>query len=101
MKPESGRKPARPHQNPRRRRNLMSAFAITRKAIAALTAVLTIVATGDIPAFAAAPPAGNTTTPIQHIVIIFNENISFDHYFGTYPNATNPAGEPPFNARPN
>src|SRR5262249_11717241 len=22
------------------------------------------------------------------------------HYFGTYPNATNPAGEPPFHARP-
>jgi phospholipase C len=30
-----------------------------------------------------------TTTPIKHIVIIFGENISFDHYFGTYPNALN------------
>ena len=26
-----------------------------------------------------------TTTPIKHVVIIFGENISFDHYFGTYP----------------
>ncbi len=32
--------------------------------------------------------------------MIFQENISFDHYFGTYPNATNPAGEPAFHARP-
>ena len=23
-----------------------------------------------------------TTTPIKHIVVIFQENISFDHYFG-------------------
>jgi phospholipase C len=41
-----------------------------------------------------------TATPIQHIVVIFNENNSFDHYFGTYPNATNPQGEPPFTATP-
>jgi phospholipase C len=39
-------------------------------------------------------------TPIQHIVVIFQENISFDHYFGTYPNATNPSGEPAFTALP-
>ena len=25
------------------------------------------------------------TTPIKHLVVIFQENISFDHYFGTYP----------------
>jgi phospholipase C len=37
-----------------------------------------------------------TTTPIKHLVVIFNENISFDHYFGTYPTATNPQGEPYF-----
>jgi phospholipase C len=38
------------------------------------------------------------TTQIQHIVVIFQENISFDHYFGTYPNAGNSAGEPQFTA---
>jgi phospholipase C len=43
---------------------------------------------------------GTATTPavltpvtssqvIKHVVVIFNENISFDHYFGTYPNAAN------------
>ncbi len=42
-----------------------------------------------------------TATPIQHIVVIFGENISFDHYFGTYPNAANPPGEPQFTALPN
>ena len=42
---------------------------------------------------------GTTTTPIKHVVIIFGENISFDHYFGTYPNATNPKGEVKFKAK--
>jgi phospholipase C len=41
-----------------------------------------------------------TTTPIKHVIVIFGENISFDHYFGTYPFATNPRGEPPFHALP-
>jgi phospholipase C len=35
-----------------------------------------------------------TTTPIKHVVVIFGENISFDHYFGTYPNAANTDGTP-------
>jgi phospholipase C len=42
----------------------------------------------------------DTTTPIKHVVVIFQENVSFDHYFATYPVATNPAGEPPFTAAP-
>ncbi len=42
-----------------------------------------------------------TTTPIKHLVVIFQENVSFDHYFGTYPNALNPSGEPAFTARGN
>src|SRR5258708_28566436 len=40
-----------------------------------------------------------TATPIKHLVVIFQENVSFDHYFGTYPFAANPAGEPRFVAR--
>src|SRR3974390_259485 len=28
-----------------------------------------------------------TATPIKHVVGLFQENISFDHYFGTYPHA--------------
>jgi phospholipase C len=34
----------------------------------------------------------NTTTPIKHVVVIFDENESFDHYFGTYPYAANTDG---------
>ncbi|MGC1618716.1 MAG: alkaline phosphatase family protein [Candidatus Acidiferrum sp.] len=41
-----------------------------------------------------------TATPIKHLVIIFQENVSFDHYFGTYPNALNLPGEHPFHAEP-
>ena len=36
--------------------------------------------------------AGDPATPIQHLVVIFQENVSLDHYFGTYPYATNPKG---------
>jgi len=45
-------------------------------------------------------PTTGTITPIQHIVVIFQENISFDHYFGTYPVAKNPQGQPKFTALP-
>ena len=46
------------------------------------------------------PSAGQApVTPIKHLVVIFDENQSFDHYFGTYPNATNPPGQPRFEAR--
>ncbi len=44
--------------------------------------------------------ADETAYPIKNVVVIFQENVSFDHYFGTYPNALNPPGEPPFNAKP-
>lgn len=39
-----------------------------------------------------------TNTPIKHVVVIFQENVSFDHYFGTYPQAANLANEIPFTA---
>ena len=41
-----------------------------------------------------------TTTPIKQIIILFQEDISFDHYFSTYPNATNLPGQPRFVASP-
>jgi phospholipase C len=43
--------------------------------------------------------AMETATPIKHVIVIFGENISFDHYFATYPHATNPEGEPAFHAK--
>ncbi|MDQ8043217.1 MAG: alkaline phosphatase family protein [Solirubrobacteraceae bacterium] len=66
-----------------------------------------IVAAGAIAAgvqFAGADsqtPSNTTTTPIKHVVVLFQENISFDHYFGTYPHALNNPGETPFTALPN
>jgi phospholipase C len=40
-----------------------------------------------------APPTPTTASAaIKHVVVIFQENISFDHYFGTYPNAANNGG---------
>ncbi len=33
-----------------------------------------------------------TNSPIKHVVVLFDENESFDHYFGTYPYATNTDG---------
>jgi phospholipase C len=46
-----------------------------------------------------ATTAADTTTPIEHLVVVFQENASFDHYFGTYPQAANPLGDPPFTVR--
>jgi phospholipase C len=79
-----------------------------KKTIALLLALTTALGPTVMPAFAASKPtakqaqkaAPTTATPIQHLVVIFNENVSFDHYFGTYPVAANPAGEPKFKAAP-
>ncbi len=46
--------------------------------IAALTAVLLAL---GAPAGAQAPP---TTTPIEHLIVVVGENLSFDNLFGTY-----------------
>jgi len=54
-----------------------------------------------VPAFGgASTDNAPTATPIKHLVVIFQENVSFDHYFGTYPHAKNPSGEPRFVASP-
>ena len=66
-----------------------SALPLGTAALAAVLALPTMIRGAD--------PA----TPIQHVVVIFDENNSFDHYFATYPNATNPPGEPQFTPLPN
>ncbi len=48
----------------------------------------------------AAHPAPAPTTPITHVIVLYQENASFDHYFATYPNAQNNAGEQNFAAYP-
>jgi phospholipase C len=52
---------------------------------------------GSAPGLAA--ERSGPATPIEHLVVIFQENVSFDHYFATYPVALNPPGEPRFQAR--
>ena len=84
--------------------NLWKSSDVPRKATAVLLAMITALGPSALPAFAApkaVKTAGSmTATPIHHLVVIFQENVSFDHYFGTYPNATNPSGEPRFKASP-
>src|ERR1700742_3646284 len=80
-----------------------------RKCLAlSLSATLILAGCGSTPLPTVTPAPTATTIPasqaIKHIVVIYGENVSFDHYFGTYPNAANtggtsftPAAGPPTN----
>jgi phospholipase C len=57
-------------------------------------------AAGHTPGAAGHTSGPATATPIKHLVVIFQENVSFDDYFATCPKAANPAGEPAFHAAP-
>jgi phospholipase C len=65
--------------------------------VSALSLIALLVLTGCTGYTPAAPTVTKPTvlTPvtsaqvIKHVVVIFDENVSFDHYFGTYPNAAN------------
>jgi phospholipase C len=86
-----------------RKRKVGLLLAITALAVAILiTAVTSAVGRVQRAARHATITAagGGTYTPIKHVVVIFQENVSFDHYFGTYPNAANLPGERPFHAAP-
>ena len=72
-----------------------------QKLLATSLAALLVSSQLAYPVAANAQREGEAATPIKHLVVIFGENISFDHYFGTYPNAQNPAHEPRFVAAPN
>jgi phospholipase C len=62
----------------------------------ALVCAGTVGLSTPVRAESSAAAALSTATPIKHLVVIFDENVSFDHYFATYPRATNPPGEPAF-----
>src|SRR6266700_5347712 len=67
-------------------------------------AIMTAAAMTLLPVYPAHAQQGggsSTKTPIKHVVVIFQENVSFDHYFGTYPHAFNLPGETPFHAKEN
>ena len=71
-----------------------SVSAVLRK-LFAITITLAAVA-GTNSTIAYAQNTTSTATPIKHVVVIFQENVSYDHYFATYPNAANLSGEPKF-----
>ena len=94
----------------RRRRRRVRSYAIVGT-VAAVGAALSVSAvslasaqavgnTANSVAVRAAAPASQyrvlapTATPIKHVVVLFDENVSFDHYFGTYPQAANTDGSP-------
>ncbi len=71
----------------------------TRKRVVAATSATALAASALAAGLIGAGPAaahekhGETATPIKHVVVIFQENVSFDHYFATYPKAANIPGE--------
>ena len=70
----------------------------TTRAIAAFAVALIVGSQANMPG---QRRGGPTMAPrIKHVVIIVQENVSFDHYFATYPRAENPPGEPVFRPRP-
>ncbi|MGI8677751.1 MAG: phospholipase C [Jatrophihabitans sp.] len=71
---------------------------LRRALIGSVAGVTALVILGGPGASQAAPSTKEfaTATPIKHLVVIFGENVSFDHYFGTYPHAANQHGEPTF-----
>ena len=69
-----------------------------KKLLACATSALAGVTFTTAPLLAAPSFGGpSTTTQIKHVVVIFQENVSFDHYFATYPGASNQnSAEPRF-----
>lgn len=61
-----------------------------RGGVLALGSVVTLLALVMTHSSSARPVSGEG--PVRHVVVIFQENISFDHYFATYPHAANTAG---------
>ncbi|MFE4836048.1 alkaline phosphatase family protein [Arthrobacter sp. NPDC056691] len=81
-----------PHLQAQRRFN-HKCVAATGAAVLATSALTSgLVGFGTDTATAAESPSGKAT-PIKHVVVLFQENVSFDHYFATYPKAANTPGE--------
>jgi phospholipase C len=60
-------------------------------ACAVLVGAASCVAAADAGSTEARPA---TVTPIRHLAVTYQENVSFGHYFGTYPRAANTDGQP-------
>jgi phospholipase C len=76
-----------------------SKLTAASRMVARAAGISIIVGAGFAPtSFADDGGTAQTSTPIKHLVVIFQENVSFDHYFATYPVALNPPDEPFFEA---
>ncbi|HEX3758244.1 MAG TPA: alkaline phosphatase family protein [Kofleriaceae bacterium] len=64
------------------------------------TTAATAATSSDTEAATGAASGATTATPIKRVVVVFQENVPFDRYFGVYPHALNLPGEPRFVARP-
>jgi phospholipase C len=91
---------ARTRRRPKSRVGYYAAIAVAAVTGAGVAVGATVTGASAAPAIAAGSPVSSvtlappTSTPIKHLVVIFDENISFDHYFGTYPFAANTDGSP-------
>ena len=102
-----GGSPARIRREPKRRLFRCAAIAAAAVTGAGVAVGATAGGANAVPhaASSVTVPASSylfgppTATPIKHVVVIFDENVSFDHYFGTYPHAANTDGSP-FTAKP-
>jgi phospholipase C len=81
--------------NRKKRRRLVAGGLVVAMAIAAFGIANAFANSSSSPT-----STERSTTPIKHLVVIFQENESFDHYFGTYPLAKNSPNEPAFTAAP-
>jgi phospholipase C len=62
-------------------------------AVASALGIGAVMTTPGIAEGSARHDDGGAASPIKHLVVIFQENVSFDHYFGTYPHAANTDGQ--------
>ncbi|MFJ5103558.1 phospholipase C [Streptomyces sp. NPDC088554] len=90
---------ARDRARPERRTKGRAAALAAAAALVALGGSMAPAAASVLPGHPAGDDGTRTTTPIKHLVVLFDENQSFDHYFGTYPEAANTDGTP-FTAAP-
>ena len=75
-------------------RRLVSSGLVALATLGLLTACVSSPTSEPVTLPSGPPAIANpaTATPIKHLVVIYDENVSFDHYFGTYPRATNTDG---------
>jgi phospholipase C len=74
----------------RHRSRLVAAAGVAT--VAAATLIATSLASSANPPRPQKDRSNQTAGPIKHLVVLFDENVSYDHYFGTYPKAKNTDG---------